>query len=122
MCIAQPYMTEPWFALLTDKVAQSSRNKVAKELGYSLTAISLVMNGKYAGNPDRLRDKVLQQYSTVRCPHQGKTIALHVCQDLAQSPAPTHNPLKMQQWRACQKCPHNQDSSCQAKPADATHA
>ncbi len=91
--IQQPYMDEPWFAILSEQVAQSSRAKVAAELDYSLTSVSLIMNGKYAGKPDRLRDKV------------GKTIPLHVCRETANGKAPTHNPIKMQQWRACQSCP-----------------
>ena len=103
--IRQPYMDEPWFAILSEQVAQSSRAKVAAELDYSLTSVSLIMNGKYAGKPDRLRDKVLARYTAVHCPFAGKTIPLHVCRETANGKAPTHNPIKMQQWRACQSCP-----------------
>ena len=103
--IRQPYMDEPWFGILSEQVAQSSRAKVAAELDYSLTSVSLVMNGKYAGKPDRLRDKVLARYTAVHCPFAGRTIPLHVCRETANGKAPTHNPIKMQQWRACQSCP-----------------
>ena len=115
--IQQPYMNEPWFAILSEQVAQTSRAKVASELNYSLTSVSLIMNGKYAGKPDRLRDKVLKRYTRVHCPYVAKIIPLHQCQDTAHGKAPTHNPMKMQQWRACQSC-SKKEASCPAATQD----
>ena len=43
------YMQESWFALLQNRAEQSSRRAVAREIGYSVTAVSLVLNGKYSG-------------------------------------------------------------------------
>lgn len=99
------YQHEHWFTLLQQRVAQSSTRAVADELQYSTTSISLILNGKYQGKPDRVAQKVLQQYAKVHCPFSGQTIALHQCQSTAHGKAPTHNPMKMQQWRACQSCP-----------------
>lgn len=106
MIIKQDYMQEDWFALLQQKISQSNRSQVARELDYSLTAISLILNGKYRGRPDKLRAKVLYHYSVVSCPFVGNLIPLYQCTETATGKAPTHNPIKMAQWRACQSCPN----------------
>ena len=98
------YMNEGWFSLLKAQIATASLRKVAAELGYSGTTLSLIVNGKDAGKTDRVAAAVAARYETVACPHQGKTIPLHECHDTASGKAPTHNPIKMQQWLACQKC------------------
>lgn len=104
--IEQDYMKEQWFTLLKEQVEKSSRSQVARELSYSLTAISLVLNGKYNGKTDRLREKVWKKYTQVSCPYTQKVILLQTCVETATAKAPTHNPIKMAQWRACQNCPH----------------
>ncbi len=98
------YMNEGWFALLKARIAAASLRQVAAELGYSGTTLSLIVHGKYAGKTDRVAAAVAARYETVACPYQGKTIPLHECRSTAQGNAPTHNPMKMQQWLACQKC------------------
>ena len=98
------YMNEGWFALLKAQIAAASLRQVAAELGYSGTTLSLIVHGKYAGKADRVAAAVAARYETVACPYQGKTIPLHECRSTAQGKAPTHNPMKMQQWLACQKC------------------
>ena len=98
------YMHEGWFALLKARIAAASLRQVAAELGYSGTTLSLIVHGKYAGKTDRVAAAVAARYETVACPYQGKTIPLHECRSTAQGKAPTHNPMKMQQWLACQKC------------------
>ena len=98
------YMNEGWFALLKAQIAAASLRQVAAELGYSGTTLSLIVHGKYAGKTDRVAAAVAARYETVACPYQGKTIPLHECRSTAEGKAPTHNPMKMQQWLACQKC------------------
>lgn len=104
--IEQAYMQEDWFTLLREPVAQSSVRQVARELAYSATAISLILNGKYSGKPEKLRAKVLQRYAVVSCPFSGSVIPVYQCTETATGKAPTHNPIKMAQWRACQSCPY----------------
>ena len=98
------HMNEGWFALLKARIAAASLRQVAAELGYSGTTLSLIVHGKYAGKTDRVAAAVAARYETVACPYPGKTIPLHECRSTAQGKAPTHNPMKMQQWLACQKC------------------
>lgn len=104
--IEQDYMSEQWFALLKAKIAEKTMQVVAAELAYSKTALSLIVNGKYVSKTNRLRDKVLATYQVTACPYHNKLIPLNECVSLATATAPTHNPLKMQQWRACQRCPN----------------
>lgn len=103
--IKQPYMTEKWFKTLKEQCDTKTAKVVAQEVGYSKSAVSLILNGHYVGKTDRVRDAVLLRYEIVSCPHLGKVLPMHECVSLANSPAPTHNPIKMQQWRACQNCP-----------------
>lgn len=104
----KPYMQEQWFAILKARVDVSSRSSVARDLGYSTTAISLIMNGKYAGSTDKVSTRVLEVYTRIACPHTGAEMPLLMCIETANGKAPTHNPMKMSHWRACQHCPHRQ--------------
>lgn len=99
------YMSEPWFTLLAEQVQAASANQVAKRLGYSLTTVSLILNGKYLGKTDKFSTRVLEVFSVVNCPYLKKAIPLHQCKETADGRAPTHNPMKMQFWRSCQTCP-----------------
>lgn len=113
--IKQDYMSEQWFELLKTQIAAKTMRVVADELNYSKTTLSLIINGKYGDKTtDRVRDKVLTTYAQVHCPYQNQMLAMGDCVALATVAAPTHNPLKMQQWRACQSCPKrpNRSESC----------
>lgn len=103
----QPYMQEKWFLLLKEQVALKNLRTIAQELNYSITTLSLIINGKYVGKTDRFRDAILKHNNTVDCPYQNKLLKMSECCALSSAPAPTHNPMKMQQWRACQSCPNN---------------
>ncbi|RRD90112.1 XRE family transcriptional regulator [Conchiformibius steedae] len=98
-------MQEEWFAILKARVDESSRSAVARDLGYSTTAISLIMNGKYAGSTDKVSERVLEVYTRIACPYTGAEMPLMACMETANGKAPTHNPMKMAHWRACQNCP-----------------
>lgn len=99
------YMNEEWFTVLKAEIAKSSMSKIARKIGYSPTSISLILNGKYAGKPDKVAQKVLEIFTKVSCPYERAELPRSGCIEIALSPAPTHNPIKMQHWRACQKCP-----------------
>ena len=93
-----------WEVLLEEAIAAGSMRQVATRLGYSSTTLSLVRSGKYLGKTDRIAARVLEVYAVVQCPYQGERITLEICKETALGKAPTHNPTKMAQWRACQKC------------------
>lgn len=100
--------SEPrWLVLLRLAVQTSTIAKVARGLGYSRTAISLVLAGKYPGKTNRIEASVLAHLEQqIVCPYLGVIIGADVCHQHINAPAPTHNPLKLAHWRSCQQCPH----------------
>ncbi|WP_410499675.1 XRE family transcriptional regulator [Chitinibacter sp. S2-10] len=99
--------SEPhWLQLLRTATVASNIAAVATKLGYSRTSISLVLANKYPGSTAHIEKAVLQRLDTVRCPYVGQNINRQACQETGNGAAPTHNPLKMAYWRACQRCTH----------------
>lgn len=101
------YMQAPWFATLTAEVERTSRQKAADALGLSRTTVSLVMNGKYQGKTTYVAVRVVDKLGGFECLYDTQTITPQACRATAQAAAPTHNPAKLAQWSACQRCPKN---------------
>lgn len=99
------YMQAPWFATLKAEVALSSMQAVSDVLGVSRTTISLVMSGKYGGKTDAVEQRVNDRLGWFDCLYDGKKLTPETCRGIAQAGAPTHNPAKLAQWSACQRCP-----------------
>jgi len=99
--------SEPrWLALLRAEAKRTSTVAVAKRLGYSRPTISLVLAGRYPSPTDRVAAAVLAELDARDCPHLQQPISATECHGVAFSPAPTHHPLKLAHWRACQNCPN----------------
>ena len=98
-------MPRDWFALLTEEVANTSIAATARRLGYSRTAISLVMGGKYPGGTDKLAAKVLEVLGSTSCPHLERTVTPAECA-ANSGPMPTSSPAALRLWRACKACPN----------------
>lgn len=96
---------ERWILLLRAEAQRSSMRAVAHRLGYSPSAISLVLAGKYPGKPDRIAKAVLALLDVVACPHAMQSMTQEACRTIALGVAPTHHPMKLGHWRACQRCP-----------------
>lgn len=106
-----------WFELLLAEVKANERSPenpngkgikaVAAKLGYSRTAISLVLAGKYPGSASKVAQRVVEILGTVYCPSQGEVIAYRSCELMRLREAPTHNPQLMRHWRCCQTCTNN---------------
>lgn len=98
--------SEPrWLTLLRAEAKRSSMRAVAGRLGYSAATVSLVLAGKYAGKTDRVAKAALALLDVVECPHARQTLPLAECRSIALGSAPTHHPMKLGHWRACQRCP-----------------
>jgi hypothetical protein len=95
-----------WLALLTQAVQDSSRSAVARELGVSRPSVSLLLAGKYPGNPNRMAARIVERFARVDCPHTGRGVGPDYCRRYC-GPVPTSSPAALRQWRACQTCPHN---------------
>lgn len=99
--------SEPrWLTLLRAEAERTSMRAVASRIGYSPASISLVLAGKYAGKPDRIAKATLALLDVVACPHSQQTMTQDACRAIALGSAPTHHPMKLGHWRACQRCPH----------------
>lgn len=99
--------SEPrWLGLLRTEAERTSIAAIAGRLGYSRTSISLVLAGKYPVKPDRIAASVVALLEVVECPHAKQTLPLAECRDIATAQAPTHHPMKLGHWRACQRCPN----------------
>ncbi|MFG1409482.1 hypothetical protein V5G24_00080 [Xanthobacter sp. VTT E-85241] len=99
---------EDALALLRDAVKQRrSIAAVAHALGYSRSAISMALAGKYVGGTARLRARILEVLvHQVQCPHLGEPIAPSACRDLRERPMSTANRDAIKQWQACRMCAH----------------
>ena len=78
---------------------------VAEALGYSRTALSLYLNGKYAG-VEAIEHAIVNHFDTRDCPHTGEEIAAVVCRRRALAPQPFGGTARLAQWETCQTCPH----------------
>lgn len=93
-----------WYSLLVRAVGQSSCAAVGRELGISRTAVSLLLAGKYKGNSGRMAALILERFSNVECPVQGRKVARSFCVKQRAEALPTANPFALRAWLACQKC------------------
>ncbi|WP_312375749.1 hypothetical protein [Pseudomonas oryzihabitans] len=83
----------------------------------SRTAVSLVLANKYSSpSTAGVERRVMDVLGRIDCIALGETLTVAQCQSFRDRSAPTHNPMQMQHWRACQHCPFN--PNC----AGATHA
>lgn len=109
-----------WVRLLAAEVARSGINKAAARIGMHRASVYTAMHNKYPASTAGIERRVLEKLGRLDCPAKGEAVTVIQCQEFREKPAPTHNPMAMQPWRACQRCPHH--PSCHAKEApDARH-
>ncbi|WP_321367650.1 helix-turn-helix transcriptional regulator [uncultured Desulfuromusa sp.] len=101
--------TSDQLQLLRDNVAELGQGVVAKRIGYASSTISQILSGSYAGNPDKVLQKVEEVFgnSTVHCPYFGYPISLADCAKHRNRPFAATNPQRVQLYRECNRCPHN---------------
>lgn len=82
---------------------------VAAKLGYSRTALSLAISGRYRANSlERLEAAIADAFEgQIACPHLKADISSTVCRDYREQPIPTHDPRALRHWQACRFCTHN---------------
>jgi hypothetical protein len=123
-------MAQPWFSLLSERCANSTRLNVSVMLGISPAALSQVLNGsgKYGtgeAKTDRIADRVLHTFGRYVCPHlteqaevgEEVVITADQCRVYAHRGAPIGSPRELQHWQSCQKCPHK-DASAPPQPRE----
>jgi transcriptional regulator with XRE-family HTH domain len=92
-------------ALLRKAVACHGQAKVARQIGYSPSAVSQALKGSYGSSLDRLLMRVAEVYGngTVQCPVMGE-IPLKRCAEERRKPFGVSSPQRVQLFRACQVC------------------
>lgn len=96
----------PWHKLLDSAIAGSSKAAVARSLGVSRTAISLLASGKYPGGTDAMAKRIEDVFGRVRCPYLDKELSQAECRNKAEK-MPTSSPAALRLWKACQGCEYN---------------
>jgi hypothetical protein len=95
-----------WLDLLRARVdTKGSIAAVAAELGYSRSAISLALDGKYPAKVTKLKAAVVAAFTICDCPYLARTLAAAECRQYRTRPLPQSQPDQLKHWCSCQQCP-----------------
>uniref|UniRef100_UPI0030CA2850 hypothetical protein n=1 Tax=uncultured Sphaerotilus sp. TaxID=474984 RepID=UPI0030CA2850 len=112
-CEPQPQLaTVPdWFATLAREAEQHPRGKagVAERIGVTRAYVARVMthNIPLASVSPRFVERVVDSYGGWDCPHTRAHIPARGCRACAAKTYESLSFAEVDQWRACQGCPHN---------------
>lgn len=110
-----------WIVILAEACNRSSQSAVAKDLGYSGSAISLVIGNNYNGDLVRIEQMVrgALMAETVRCPILGE-LERNVCEAWQRKPFATTSSHRIRMHQACRSgCPNSRISSNRREVDDA---
>lgn len=96
-----------WLEMLQAAVTADPRGitGVAERIGYSRTAVSLALAGRYA-NPEHIAHAVVNMLQAVACPFLGQAIAPDACRRFSTRSYIAITAADVPHWRACRKCSH----------------
>ena len=104
-------MSSPWLAILSGHAQTRGQAAVARELGVSPGAVSLVLSGKYQASTQKIEDRVMRIYGAggkITCPVLGR-ISPARCVGMWESARKiggrAGNPATIRQYITCRKCP-----------------
>ncbi|MBW2672684.1 MAG: helix-turn-helix domain-containing protein [Deltaproteobacteria bacterium] len=91
--------------LLLEAVDKKGQAAVARELGYSPSAVNQILKGTYGGRTDQIMRAVSDAYDTdtVMCPVMGE-ITVTRCAAERKKPFSASSPQRAQLWKACREC------------------
>ena len=91
--------------LLIKVVRAHGQAAVARATGYSDSAVSQAMHGKYRGSLENMLQRVEEVYGsgTVLCPVMGE-ISIQRCASEKRKPFAATSPQRVRLFRACQAC------------------
>ncbi|OHD21249.1 MAG: hypothetical protein A2Y38_05490 [Spirochaetes bacterium GWB1_59_5] len=92
-------------ALLKNKCAEIGQRAVAREIGYSPTAVNQALSGRYRSALTALLARVEELYGVtlVVCPVLGE-MTLSRCADNRRRPFAATNPTRVRLYRECKDC------------------
>ena len=97
-------MNDP-MTLLKQAVASDGQASVARQLGYSPSAVNQALKGTYGGSLDNLLQRVAETFGdgTVMCPVMGE-IPLKRCALERRKPFSVTSPQRVKLYVACRRC------------------
>jgi len=93
--------------LLRETAERTSIARAAEAIGYSRSAVSLALAGKYERDLKPMAGAAIARLGRVRCPHLRMEIAAEACEGHRSKPMPTSAAAALRHWQACRRCPHN---------------
>lgn len=104
-----PYMQTEWFQGLRREVDASTQSAVALRMGIARSTLTVLLRGlgEYGAGrakTDRIERLYRQTFELITCPATCQQVDIEHCRETALGAAPTHNPRKLNQWKACQQC------------------
>ena len=102
--------TTTWRELLAEAVKAEGCAAVARRLGVSRPAISLLNAGKYPGREQYMAQRVMDHFDKVPCPYLGQEMERSQCARSCIGDAPTCSPAALRHWRMGQKCQYRPKS------------
>lgn len=103
-------------SLAVAAVSATNKAAVAREIGYSRSAVSLYLGDKYPAEPGEIEAAIRARYDRYVCPHTGQEISGPECQKRAGQPKPFGGRAKSAHWEACQACQHRNSKEEPCKP------
>jgi len=107
-----PQLDERTLRLLVEAVARhGTRGVVADMLGYTRTAVSQALNGRYPADTRKLAARIVEVFADhVACPHLALDIPSAACREHREAPLSTASREAIKHWQACRTCPLNPTS------------
>lgn len=110
----KPVDTSAWGAhppefirVLARVVAETGSNqKAADKLGINRASVSTLLANKYPAKIEKMETLIMAWAALVACPYWGQ-ITGDECQTQREKPFISSNPLAIESWKACQRCPNN---------------
>jgi len=100
-----------WIVVLRDECERHTQKWVADQIGYSAAVVNQVLKGSYKGDlravEKAVRGALLNE--TVQCPVLGE-LAGNRCLAYQRLPFSAVNPTRVELYRACRGCVHNETS------------
>ena len=102
-------MSAEWIDALRVEVRRTSCKAAGQLIGMSATVVSQVLNGRYPGSLENVRQRVEGALlsRTVACPILGD-LPRHECMDHQRRPFAATNAQRVKLYQACRNgCPHS---------------